>query len=387
MPDFSRCLTDFIQDYPVLSCLSEDLSDAFDVLLKTCVQGGTIFTCGNGGSAADAEHIVGELMKSFAFHRPIAQQDKNEMARVAGQQGQKLADNLEGAIRAIALTEGSAFSSAFANDVSFEYAFAQKLYGLCRRGDTLLAISTSGNSKNVLAAAQVAKSMGVITIALTGQSGGELNDWAEVCIKVPAQLTHKIQELHLPIYHFLCFALEQHIFGQNQFKTSNQSGCEIPKAPVERLKQVSHIIFDFDGVLTDNHVWVNQEGIESVRCNRGDGIGNQQLNNAGLKCMILSTEANPVVARRAEKLNLSCVNACGNKAKFVAEFLAIHSLNAENLMFVGNDINDLDAMFIAGVRVCPRDAHPKVLAISDYVLPLNGGEGVMRAVAQLLGID
>ncbi|MEO9945567.1 SIS domain-containing protein [Paraglaciecola sp.] len=387
---FKKSLTEFIDDYPLLSENSGVLFDAFQVLLATTLKGGTIFTCGNGGSAADAEHIVGELMKSFAFQRPLPPSDHQKIINTLGEMGDELVNHLEGAIKAIALTEGIAFATAFANDVSYQYAFAQKLYGLCRQGDVLIALSTSGNSKNIVAAAQVAKSMGVKVILLTGQSGGELHQWADISIRVPAVKTHKIQELHLPIYHFLCFVLEQHIYGIENIKpVSDQITTPInPSANKlqNKLQYVSHIIFDFDGVLTDNKVWVNQEGIESVRCSRADGIGNQQLKLAKFKTMLLSTEANPVVCERAKKLDIPCVHNCSNKAEFIRKFLKDNHLQAQNIMFVGNDINDLEAMKLSGIRVCPNDSHIRIKAISDFVLPVAGGEGVMREVAQIFGV-
>ena len=157
--------------------------------------------CGNGGSAADSAHIVGELMKSFKKTRPI---DAKTAARLKeyGKEGARLALSLEGAIPAVALTENGAFLTAFSNDKDASVAFAQQVYGLGEQRDALVCISTSGNSENCVLAA----------VALTGAGGGKLASLADVCVKVPETETYKVQELHLPVYHCICAMLEEEIF-------------------------------------------------------------------------------------------------------------------------------------------------------------------------------
>ena len=164
-----------------------------------------MLTCGNGGCAADAEHIVGELLKKFRKHRDID-------AVVAAKLPAELAAKLEGALPAVSLVSMSGILTAFANDVAWETAFAQQVYGLGAAGDVLIALSTSGNSANCVAAAQVAKAKGMKVVALTGTDGGKLAALADAAIRVPERETYKVQELHLPVYHALCAALEDRLF-------------------------------------------------------------------------------------------------------------------------------------------------------------------------------
>jgi D-sedoheptulose 7-phosphate isomerase len=199
--------------YPQLSPLSSRIESALDELTRTVEAGGKILTCGNGGSASDAEHIVGELVKAFAIKRPLPKKDVQLFEKHFPNEANTIVSNLEGAIPAICLMSNVSISTAFANDRSYEYAAAQQLYALGAAGDVLIAISTSGNSKNVLAACKVAKAKSVKTIGLTGASGGKLKDLCDICIQVPSDKVHEIQEMHLPVYHFLCAALEARIFN------------------------------------------------------------------------------------------------------------------------------------------------------------------------------
>lgn len=166
-----------------------------------------LYVCGNGGSAADALHIVGELVKSFVLKRPLC---RSFAERVSPD----FAVNLQGALPAFALVENAAFSTAFANDVNPEYVFAQQVYAYAREGDCVLGISTSGNSKNVVHAIESAKGRGAVTLGLTGADGGRLVELCDTCICVPERATYKIQELHLPVYHALCLTLEDRFWGR-----------------------------------------------------------------------------------------------------------------------------------------------------------------------------
>jgi D-sedoheptulose 7-phosphate isomerase len=168
--------------------------------------GGKLLICGNGGSASDSGHIAGELLKSFRVQRPI-----DGTVRLAV--GDEIAGNLQGALPAISLPDMVAINTAYANDCNPQYCFAQLTYGLGSGGDVLLCISTSGNAKNVIAAATVARAKKMIVVGLTGATGGNLAAHCDVCIKAPEFETFKIQELHLPIYHALCLMLEQSFFG------------------------------------------------------------------------------------------------------------------------------------------------------------------------------
>jgi D-sedoheptulose 7-phosphate isomerase len=170
-------------------------------------------TCGNGGSAADALHIVGELMKAFVLPRALDGGDA-ESIREVSPNADYLIQNLQGALPAISLVSETALGTAYANDVAPDLDFAQQVFGYGRPGDILFAISTSGNSKNVLYASEVARAKKVKVIALTGAGGGKLQDIADILIAVPETVTFKIQELHLPIYHAYCLAIENEFFGQ-----------------------------------------------------------------------------------------------------------------------------------------------------------------------------
>jgi len=181
--------------------------DAFDVLLSAFHAGGKVLVCGNGGSAADAEHICGELLKKFKKHRRVPD-------GVAAKLRPELAERLEGSLPAISLVSMSGILTAFANDVSWETAFAQQVLGLAKPCDVLIALSTSGNSANCVAAAEVMRAVGGKSIALTGENESRLSQVCDVTIRVPETETYKVQELHLPVYHALCAAIEEEMFGE-----------------------------------------------------------------------------------------------------------------------------------------------------------------------------
>ncbi|WP_221031232.1 D-sedoheptulose-7-phosphate isomerase [Actomonas aquatica] len=202
------------QDYPDLQAILPDVQAATDLLGDAFAAGHRLYTCGNGGSAADADHIVGELVKGFMLKRPLPPADREALVAQHGEAGQLLADQLQGGLPAVALTAHTALSTAFANDVSPELVFAQQVHAYGQPGDVLLAISTSGNSTNVLHALRVARTRGMHTLGLTGQSGGAMPPLCDVCIRVPHTSTPRIQERHLPIYHALCIALENRFFAQ-----------------------------------------------------------------------------------------------------------------------------------------------------------------------------
>ena len=194
--------------YPQLGGCRDEIAKALDLLLTCYRNGGQVLVCGNGGSAADAEHIVGELLKKFKRHRDID-------ASVAAKLPPELAAKLEGALPAVSLVSMCGILTAFANDVAWETAFAQQVYGLGRAGDVLIALSTSGNSANCVNAALVARAKGLKVIALTGAGGGRLGAVADAAVAVPETETYKVQELHLPVYHALCASVEGALFGTN----------------------------------------------------------------------------------------------------------------------------------------------------------------------------
>ena len=205
-------LQQLIERYPSLETVKSDISAAFDIIVKSYSNGGKLLIAGNGGSASDAEHIAGELMKTFAKKRELPASFITEIAAVDDEIAQYLIPRLQPGLPAIALSGHASLNTACINDIDGNITFAQQVYGYGKEDDVLLAISTSGNSKNVLYAAAVAKAKKLKIIALTGTGGGNLKKFADVCICVPETETWKIQELHLPVYHLLCMMLEDYFF-------------------------------------------------------------------------------------------------------------------------------------------------------------------------------
>ncbi|MDD9267380.1 SIS domain-containing protein [Paenibacillus sp. GCM10023248] len=199
--------------YPDLEPCRESIKAAFEAMKLSYDRGGKMLLAGNGGSAADCEHVVGELMKGFMSPRKLPK-EKRELLMIHGEeQGRYLADHLQGALPAISLVSHTAYATAFNNDVAADMVFAQQVYGYGRPEDTLVVFSTSGNSSNIVHAVQVAKALGVTTIGLTGAGGGRLNELCDVIVRVPYSSTPDIQERHLPIYHVLCMMLEEAFFA------------------------------------------------------------------------------------------------------------------------------------------------------------------------------
>ena len=206
-----QILEELVIRYPQLSVAKNDILNAYIVLENAYKNGNKLLICGNGGSAADSEHMVGELMKKFKKERPINQTVYNELSKY-GDEGKKLQESLDGCLRATSLTSHISLSTAFANDKEPTAAFAQQLYGLGDAGDVLLSISTSGNSENCVLATTLARAMNIKTISLTGKMDSKLSKISDVTIKAPETETYKVQELHLPIYHVLCAMLEEEFF-------------------------------------------------------------------------------------------------------------------------------------------------------------------------------
>lgn len=202
-----------IERYPALAPITSDIVDAYLIFEECYRRGGKLLIAGNGGSAADAEHIVGELMKGFCKPRRADAAYAEALRSVDAEMGAVLAKNLQGALPAIALDGHFALSTAFCNDCEPQLAFAQQVNGYGTAGDVLLGISTSGNSKNVLYAATVAKAKGMQVVGLTGAKESRLSAMADVCVRVPQQETYMVQELHLPLYHCWCLMIEDTFFG------------------------------------------------------------------------------------------------------------------------------------------------------------------------------
>jgi D-sedoheptulose 7-phosphate isomerase len=207
-------LDHLVERYSKLEVCKEDIKAAYELLEAAYNAGRKLLVCGNGGSASDSEHIVGELMKEFKLKRKVYSDQATALKAIDPELGQVLANNLQGALPAICLTGHSSLTTAFMNDANADLVFAQQVNGYGKPGDVFLGISTSGNSKNVLYAAVNAKAKGLKVIGLTGAKENKLMKYADVCIRVPETETYKIQELHLPVYHCLCLMLEDHFFGE-----------------------------------------------------------------------------------------------------------------------------------------------------------------------------
>lgn len=203
-----------VSRYPSLQSIRDVIIDAYLIMEECYLQGGKLLIAGNGGSAADSEHIAGELMKRFKTPRPVSLEFANRLKQIDPERGTELAKNLECGLMAIPLVTHEALTTAYINDVDGLGVFAQQLFGYGRAGDVFLSISTSGNSKNIMNATVVARALGIKVIGLTGENGGELAKVADVAVKAPETETYMIQELHLPIYHCWCLMLEDKFFGE-----------------------------------------------------------------------------------------------------------------------------------------------------------------------------
>ncbi len=205
-------IEDLITRYPVLSSCKNEIIEGTKLLIESADKNGKYLICGNGGSSADADHIVGELMKGFTKLRPLSQKQKISLESTGGETGKLIGNLLQQGIPAISLTAQTALNTAFINDVDPSLVFAQQVMCLGKTEDILWGISTSGNSKNVVSAVITAKAMGLKTIAMTGQNDSRLSELCDVCIQVNETETYKIQELHLPVYHTICMIIEEYFF-------------------------------------------------------------------------------------------------------------------------------------------------------------------------------
>lgn len=206
-------LTNLLNRYSELQPLKEQVAAAAETIIETYKNGGKVLVCGNGGSCSDADHIVGELMKSFEGRRPLSKELQDELVRLSPETGKMLAEKLQQGLPAISLTVHQSLITAIANDISGEVIYAQQVVGWGNKGDVLIGLSTSGNSQNVIDAMIVARAKGLKTIGMTGETGGKMREWSDVLINVPQRRTAYVQELHLPVYHALCMLVEIEFFG------------------------------------------------------------------------------------------------------------------------------------------------------------------------------
>ena len=216
-PRLEKHINLLIERYPILASVKQEIIDAYLIMEKCYEHDGKLLIAGNGGSAADSEHMVGELMKRFKTPRPVTPEMAEKLIKIDPVRGADLAKNLERGLMAVPLVAHEALTTAYINDVNGLGVFAQQLFGFGRSGDVFLGISTSGNSENVISAAVVARALDIKVIGLTGANGGELASFADVAVKVPEMETYIIQELHLPVYHCWCLMLEDKFFGNNNW--------------------------------------------------------------------------------------------------------------------------------------------------------------------------
>ncbi len=204
---------ELVEEYPVLEPIVPSLEQAFLALCQCFEKGGKVLVCGNGGSAADADHFVGELMKGFRLSRPIPLKMQDHFQKILGENGITLARKLQGALPVISLTGPSTLITAIGNDGTFDTVFAQQVYGLGRQGDVLVCFSTSGNSMNVIYAASTARVLNLKVVSFTGAGGGRLSKLSDVLVPMPSECTYRIQELTEATYHALCLSLEGKFFA------------------------------------------------------------------------------------------------------------------------------------------------------------------------------
>lgn len=205
-------LKNLVKNYPELEKIENEMSDLIELAIQTYKNGNKILVAGNGGSAADAEHIVGELMKSFVKERPIDKGLQNKIISLDQEDGKRLVNNIQKPFEAIALTGHIALATAFNNDVSSEYGYAQQVLGYAKENDLFIGISTSGKAKNIYVASLLAKALKVTTVLLTGENKSKTSELVDLVIHVPSGETYRIQEYHLPIYHCLCLSIEDYFF-------------------------------------------------------------------------------------------------------------------------------------------------------------------------------
>jgi len=200
--------------FPQLSGIRNSIEEAAVMIIKCYTRGGKLLICGNGGSSADADHLTGELMKSFELKRPLDKSLKTRLIEISGSRGKILAEKLEHGLPAISLSAHSALTSAIGNDMNATFVFAQQVIGYGMEKDVLIAISTSGNSQNVVDACITAKALNLFVIGITGKTGGKMKQYSDVLVNVPETKTAYVQELHLPLLHTICNIVENYFYGQ-----------------------------------------------------------------------------------------------------------------------------------------------------------------------------
>lgn len=207
-----KIITDLIRKYPVLAGMEEKIADAASAMVECYSKGGKVLVCGNGGSASQADHLVGELMKSFELKRPLDDSLRKRLAKIAPERGKYLADKLEHSLPSIDLSAQTGLITAISNDIDAALVFAQQLIGYGNEKDVLVAVSTSGNSQNIIDACITARALNMTVIGTTGSTGGRMKELCDILLNVPETGTAAIQELQMPLLHTLCAIIETHFY-------------------------------------------------------------------------------------------------------------------------------------------------------------------------------
>ncbi|MEM1251144.1 MAG: SIS domain-containing protein [Cyanobacteria bacterium P01_H01_bin.21] len=346
-----------------LKTMVPTIAAAARLLAATLIQGNKVLAMGNGGSAAEAQHFVAELVGRFEKERlPYS---------------------------ALSLNSDTPVLTALVNDYGISQMFSRQIEAMGKPGDLAIAISTSGNSLNVVEGAKTSQAQGLTVLGLTGQTGGQLADYCNLILQVPSVRTARVQEIHTLISHILCESAEEYIHSAPQTiynPAINLHRLDAPAAVTvdEKLRHIKLLILDFDGVFTDNRVLVRQDKTEAVLCHRGDGWGIARLRETGLEVLVLSTEPNPVVLARCHKLNIDCIHGCNDKPRALQKLAQARSLSLDEIGYVGNDVNDLRCMQQVGVPIAVADAVPEIKATACYITTQPGGYGAVREVADRL---
>lgn len=342
-------------------------------VLENCIKtGGKILICSDDNSEEYLKYFIKELIKSLLVKRPLDYHLQQKIRlQYPHETAISLMDKAQMPIPVIALIHDNAVLSA-ENTIMPENKnyFAQQVSGLGKKGDVLIGICSSENVINSVYAFQMAKAMGITTLAFTNNNTSQLAQAADkkICISSLSES----QELFLSYFHAICTELECRLANAEK------------KVKQYDLSKIQLIVFDFDGVFTDNKVYVSQDGCETVCCSRADSLGLSLLKKAkGPECCILSTEENPVVAARAKKLAITCFQGCKDKKIFLQNMIKEKALHADNVLYMGNDLNDLEVMKIAGVCAAPADAHEIIKNHCEIVLNSTGGNGAIRELCDM----
>ena len=332
-------------------CVEQDFDSLIamgDAIISSIMDGGKLLLCGNGGSAADAQHLAAELLVRL---RPNYNR--------AG-------------LPAISLSLDTSTITACGNDFSYEDLFARALESIGKSGDCLLGISTSGNSQNIINAMKLAKDMKIKNFGFLGSGGGEAIQLCDEVFLVPSNVTGRIQECHITAGHALMEYIEDGLIKE-----------KIYTPYIMDIEEIDALVFDFDGVLTNNKVYVNQDGLESVCCSRADGLAFDALKNL-IFPYIFYLPNQILLLQHAKKLKVPVIQGVESKIDSLKSLCSEYNYNSNKMFFVGNDLNDFQVMEYCGFSACPSDSHDLIKEISTFVCSSKGGDGIARELLEVI---